>query len=132
MNKVILSGRLTSEPELKQTPQGVSVCSFNLAVDRQSKDDIADFPNIVALRQTAEFVSRYLSKGRKIIVEGALRTRTYDDNSGNKRKVTEVEAERIEFADSKPADNASAYSSPQFNEAPRFEEIPNDSELPFR
>ena len=126
MNKVILSGRLTSDPELKQTPQGVSVCSFALAVDRQSSENTADFPNIVAWRQTAEFVSRHLGKGRKIIVEGQLRTRTYEDNAGNKRKVTEVEADRIEFADSKPADHTSA------DTPTGFVEIPNDSELPFK
>ena len=125
MNKVLLSGRLTADPELKQTPQGVSVCSFAIAVDRPSRDTTADFINIVSWRQTAEFVSRHLGKGRKIIVEGALRTRTYDDNTGSKRKVTEVEAERIEFADSKPAENTNS-------ETPTgFEEIPYDPELPF-
>lgn len=104
MNDVKLSGRLTANPELKQTPQGVAVCSFVLAVDRQSKDDAADFPTIVAWRQTAEFVYRYLTKGRKIIVEGRLKTRTYEDSDGKKHKVTEVEADRIEFADGKPAE----------------------------
>lgn len=102
MNTVTLSGRLTADPELKTTPNGVSVCTFILAVDRQSKSDEADFPVIVAWRQTAEFVTRYLAKGRKIIVQGALRTRNYKDKEGNNRKATEVQAERIEFADSKP------------------------------
>lgn len=102
MNSVQLSGRLTADPELRYTGQNVPVASFVLAVDRRSKNDEADFPSIVAWRQTAEFAARYLKKGRKIIVQGELRTRTYEDQSGKKRKVTEVVAENIEFADSKP------------------------------
>lgn len=102
MNIVILSGRLTTDPELKTTQSGTPVCTFVLAVDRPTKDDNADFPTVVAWRETAEFVSRYLSKGRNIIVRGELRTRNYEDKQGNKRKATEVQADRIEFADSKP------------------------------
>lgn len=104
MNNVIISGRLTADPELKCTPSGVSVCTFIVAVDRQSKDDVADFPIVVAWRQTAEFVSKYLAKGRKVIVQGEIRTRNYEDKDGNKRKATEIQAERVEFADSKPQD----------------------------
>ena len=104
MNTVILSGRLTGDPELRYTSgkEPVPVCTFILAVDRPTNDDAADFPTIVAWRDTAQFVSKYLSKGRKIIVRGELRTRNYDDKDGNHRKATEVQAERIEFADSKP------------------------------
>jgi len=105
MNSVKLSGRLTVDPELKQTTNGTAVCSFALAVDRRSKNDEADFPTVVLWKSTAEFASRYLQKGRKIIVEGELRTRNYDDKDGKKRKVTEVYADRIEFADSKPQEN---------------------------
>ena len=100
MNKVILSGRLTRDPELKTTTTGKSVCSFRLAVDR-NKDE-TDFPTVVTWNDTAEFASRYLGKGRKIIVEGYIHTGNYTDNSGNNRTATEVYAERLEFADSKP------------------------------
>ena len=104
MNNVIISGRLTADPELKTTPNGVSVCTFIVAVDRPSKDDTADCPIVVAWRQTAEFVAKYLAKGRKVIVQGEIRTRNYEDKDGNKRKATEIQAERVEFADSKPQD----------------------------
>lgn len=102
MNIVILTGRLTADPELKATPNGVSVCSFNLAVDRPTKDDSADFPSIVAWRETAEFASKYLNKGSKVVIRGEVRTRNYEDKDGKNRKVTEIQADRIEFADSKP------------------------------
>lgn len=101
MNIVILTGRLTADPELRYTQQGTACTSFNLAVDRASKDDAADFPTIVAWRETAEFINQYMHKGSKIVVRGEVRTRTYDDN-GRNRKVTEIQADRIEFADSKP------------------------------
>lgn len=112
MNSVKLSGRLTADPELKHTPDNIPVCTFLLAVDRptkhrQKKDDVpqrqeADFPTCVAWRKDAEFAAKYLTKGRKIIVEGAVRTRNYDDADGKTRKVTEIQVESIEFADSKP------------------------------
>lgn len=113
MNSVKLSGRLTADPELKHTADNIPVCTFLLAVDRptkhrrKGKDDTpqrqeADFPTCVAWRKDAEFVANYLTKGRKIIVEGAVRTRNYDDADGKTRKVTEIQVESIEFADSKP------------------------------
>ena len=104
MNTVIVSGRLTADPELRYTPNNVPVCTFIMAVDRQSKDENADFQVVVAWRNTAEFVSKYLKKGRNIIVRGEIRTRNYEDKDGNKRKATEIQADRIEFADSKPKD----------------------------
>ena len=135
MNSVKLSGRLTADPELKMTPQNVAVTTFVLAVDRRTKEDKADFPTIVAWRQTAEFASRYLSKGRRIIVEGELRTRTYEDKqTGKKHKVTEVEATNIEFADSKPADAPGGNSTPAAYGGPSdgFEEMSgDDAQLPF-
>lgn len=106
MNNVIISGRLTADPELKTTPNGVSVCTFIVAVDRNTKEEAADFPVVVAWRTTAEFVSKYLSKGRKVIVKGEIRTRNYEDKDGNKRKATEIQADRVEFADS-PKQNES-------------------------
>lgn len=133
MNSVKLSGRLTADPELKMTPQNVAVTTFILAVDRRTKEDKADFPTIVAWRQTAEFASRYLSKGRRIIVEGELRTRTYEDRDGKKRKVTEVEAVNIEFADSKPADSPGGNTAPAYGgPSDGFEEMSgDDAHLPF-
>lgn len=101
MNVVILTGRLTADPELRYTTQGTACTSFNLAVDRASRDDSADFPTIVAWRETAEFINQYMRKGSRIIVRGEVRTRTYDDN-GKNRKVTEIQADRVEFADSRP------------------------------
>jgi single-strand DNA-binding protein len=103
MNVVILTGRITADPELKYTQSGVAVCTFNLAVDRPTKGDEADFPTIVAWRETAEFVSKYLHKGSKIVARGEVRTRNYEDRDGKKHKVTEIQADRVEFADSKPA-----------------------------
>ena len=133
MNSVKLSGRLTADPELKMTPQNVAVTTFILAVDRRTKEDKADFPTIVAWRQTAEFASRYLSKGRRIIVEGELRTRTYEDRDGKKRKVTEIEATNIEFADSKPADEHGGNTTPAYGgQGDGFEEMSgDDAQLPF-
>lgn len=102
MNQVILSGRITSDVELRKTPQGKSVCTFNIAVDRATSNNDADFPTIVAWEKTAEFVTNYLSKGRKIMVKGELRTRMCQDkDTGKNRKITEVYADRIEFADSR-------------------------------
>ncbi len=107
-NKVILVGRLTADPELRQTPSGISSCRFSVAVDRGYKDKNtgerqADFINVVAWRQTAEFVSRYFSKGRVIIVEGSLRNNNYTDNNGVKHYSMDVYADNISFGgDSKP------------------------------
>lgn len=106
MNVVILTGRLTADPELKSTPNGVAVCTFVLAVDRATKDEATDFPTVVAWRQTAEFAGKYLAKGRKISVRGEVRTRNYEDKEGKKHKVTEIQADNIEFADSKPQGQA--------------------------
>ncbi|MBQ7187449.1 MAG: single-stranded DNA-binding protein [Ruminococcus sp.] len=105
LNKVILMGRITRDLELKQTPQGVAVLSFSIAVDRnfvkQGEERQADFINCVAWRQQAEFISRYFGKGRMIAVEGNLRTRTFDDQSGNKRYVTEVYVDSVYFTGEK-------------------------------
>ncbi len=101
MNSVLLTGRTTTDIELKTSLSGMSVATFVLAVERRSKDDIADFPTIVAWNKTAEFLSRYVTRGRKIIVEGEIRTRTYEDRDGRKHKATEIVANNIEFADNK-------------------------------
>jgi single-strand DNA-binding protein len=107
LNRIILMGRLTADPELKQTPNGISVTTFTVAVDRnyQAKgaaERQTDFINCVAWRQTAEFISRYFAKGRMIAVEGSLQSRRYEDKSGQKRTAYEVVIDQAYFADSKP------------------------------
>lgn len=105
MNKVILMGRLTKDPELKYTPgNNTAVCQFSIAVDRKFKSEgqpTADFINIVAWRKTAEFVSKYFTKGSKIAVVGQIQTRSWDDTEGKKHYVTEVIADEVEFCESK-------------------------------
>ena len=101
LNTVILMGRITQDLELKQTQNGTSVLSFNVAVDRgyvkQGEERQTDFITCVAWRQTAEFISKYFSKGRMIALEGNLRTRTYDDKNGSKHYVTEVYVSSASF-----------------------------------
>jgi single-strand DNA-binding protein len=92
-----LNGRLTAEPELKHTQSDISVCSFTLAVD--SGKDKTSFIDIVAWRQTAEFVSKYFHKGQLVAVTGAIQTRSYEDKQGNKRKATEIVASKVDFAE---------------------------------
>ena len=105
MNKVILIGRLTKDPEVKNTSSQVQFCNFTIAVDRRFKDANgqrqADFINCVAWRQTASFIGSYFRKGSKVAVVGSLQSRSYDDQSGQKRYVTEVVVDEIEFMDSK-------------------------------
>ena len=100
-NKVILMGRITHDLELRTTPTGANVCTFGIAVDRRfqqkGEEKKADFFNIVAWRQQAEFVTRYFGKGRMILVEGELQTRSYTDKNGATVKVTEVIADRLCF-----------------------------------
>lgn len=115
-NKIILMGRLTHEPELKSTPSGTNVCSFRIAVDRrfqkQGEDKQTDFFNIVAWRQSGEFVSRYFSKGSMILVEGEMTTRPYTDKNGNQATWYEVVAERVSFTGEK-AGSSSGQNVPQ-------------------
>lgn len=105
MNKAILMGRLTKEPELRATSNGVSVCTFTLAIERKFKDKsgnrLTDFIPCVAWRQQADFVSRYFSKGQRVAVIGSIQPRSYEDQSGQKRYITEVIVEEIYFADGK-------------------------------
>lgn len=139
LNKVILIGNLTADPELKQTPSGVSVVSFTIAINRRKAKDAekaqADFINIVTWRQTAEFVSRYFKKGKPICVCGSIQSRSYTDNQGNKRYVTEVLAGEVGFVESKsePAPNSATYIPDAYTAAPspQFEDVPDDGDLPF-
>lgn len=130
LNKVILGGRLTSDVELKQTPQGISVCTFSIAVNRKGKDAQADFINCQAWRQTAEFVSKYFKKGSPICVAGSIQTRTWEDQSGNKRYATEVNVDEAYFVDSK-SDGQASEPTFQTQAAPKFEEVSQDDDLPF-
>ena len=111
MNKVVLIGRLTRDPELRYTGNNTAVASFTLAVNRpfsnQQGEREADFINIVVWRKQAENVKNYLSQGSQAAVEGRLQTRTYDDNNGQKRYITEVVADNVEFLGSKGSSNNS-------------------------
>ena len=122
MNKVILIGNLTKDPEVRSTNGGVSVCSFTVAVQRRFANAQgvreADFINCVSWRQTADFIGRYFTKGKKISVVGSLQTRSYDAQDGSKRFVTEVVAEDVEFVT--PLNDGSA--------RPRTDDIPLPSE----
>ena len=105
-NLVVLTGRLTADPELKATQSGVSVTSFSIAVQRRCKsgeEPQTDFINIVAWRQTAEFVTKHFRKGNMIGIEGSIQTRKYTDKNGNNRVVFEVIANNVQFAESKTA-----------------------------
>lgn len=129
LNKSIVMGRFVSDPELKTTGSGTSVCSFTLACDRDYKpkegERETDWIDVVAWRGTADFVSKYFGKGRMAVVEGRIQTRTYEDKNGNKRKATELVADNVYFADSK-RDGSSAPATGE------FAEITEESdELPF-
>ena len=104
LNRIVLLGRVVRDPELKHTPQNVPVCTFTLAVDRdvkgQNGERVTDFIDIVAWRSTAEFVTRYLAKGRMAVAEGRLQIRDWTDKEGNKRRNAEVLASSVYFADS--------------------------------
>lgn len=162
INKVILMGRLTADPELRQTTSGISSCRFSVAVDRgyKSKDTgerQTDFIRVTAWRQTAEFICRYFSKGRMIIVEGSLRNNDYTDANGVKHYTMDVQADNVTFGESKsaasgnsagigtgnfqqpapaPVQTSAPQSTPveesiQLGDLGDFEEILSDGEVPF-
>ena len=128
LNHIVLMGRLTRDPELRRTGSGVAVASFTLAVDRdyaaQGAEKETDFVDIVAWRSTAEFVSKYFTKGRMAVVSGRLQIRNWQDKEGNKRRSAEVVADNVYFGDSK-RDNADGGS---FNQsqgyAQSFNQVP--------
>lgn len=140
-NKVILMGRLTADPELKQSTSGTPVTSFNLAVDRRynkGEDKQCDFITIVAWRQTAEFICKYFGKGQAILVCGELQTRTWTDNQGNKRYATEVVASEACFCEAKKDSESNStpytYGGSQGvygGSQPNFEDMSSDEGLPF-
>lgn len=145
-NKVILIGNMVADPELKSTPNGVNVCSFRIAVGRRfakpNEPQQTDFIDIVAWRAQAEFVAKYFSKGKPILVCGAIQSRNWQDKEGNKRTTVEVIADEISFVERKsvsdgfngsPMDSAPASSSysTSYEASPKFEEISSDDDLPF-
>ena len=142
LNKVILMGRLTADPELRHTPSGTSVTSFSLAVNRSfsrsGEQAQTDFIDVVAWSGTAEFVSKWFTKGLQVAVCGRLQTRTWEDKQGNKRKAVEVVAEEVHFADSKRdgSGNRTAGNQSMPFDLPAngggFDELADDeSQLPF-
>lgn len=137
LNKVFLQGRFTADPEMRHTPSGVATASFKLAVDRDFKDKDTgekktDFVSVVAWRQTAEFVSRFFSKGRMAVVEGRLQIRDYTDKDGNKRTTAEVVADNVYFGDSKK-DSDNNFAPPKYSQQPdQMQELEDDGTvLPF-
>ena len=161
LNKIFLMGRLVADPEPKQTASGTSVTTFRIAVDRdfrnkETGEKEADFITVVTWRATADFVAKYFSKGRMIVVEGRLQTRNYNDRDGNKRTATEVVADNVYFGDSRrdgdgggfdrsggfdrgdfaprsaqPAPQQPAYDAP-VSDKDQFTELDDDDgELPF-
>ena len=145
LNRIILMGRLTRDPELRHTQQGVPVASFSLAVDRDFKgrdggERATDFIDVVAWRGTAEFVSKYFAKGRMAVVEGRLQIRDWTDKDGNKRRSAEVIADNMYFGDSRrDGDSGAGYSRPASTAVDygmpggdQFAELTDDdSDLPF-
>lgn len=121
MNRVTLIGRLTKDPELRQTSSGIGVATFTLAVDRRGKDKQTDFFNIVCWRVLADNAAKYLGKGDRAGVHGSLQTRSYDAQDGTKRYVTEIVADEVEFLETKKKEQDIPF-------------VPDDedmSELPF-
>lgn len=138
-NLVVLTGRLTADPELKTTPSGVSVTTFSIAVSRRYKageETQADFINIVAWRQTAEFITKYFKKGSMIGIEGSIQTRRYTDKEGKNRTIFEVIANNVQFVEAKRDTAAGTNEVPaSFTNASvnEFTEVPgeSDEDLPF-
>jgi len=148
LNKVILAGRITADPELKQTQSGIAVVSFTIAVNRrfasrdaQQGQPEADFFRVTAWRNTAEFIAKFFRKGSAICITGSIQNRTWTDQQGQKRYSTDIVADEAHFVESRNAqDNASSpaadvYAAPAYatpaQVAPKFEEIKTDDDLPF-
>ena len=157
LNKVVLAGHLTANPELRQTPNGISVTSFSIAVNRrtaktadgQNAQSSVDFINLVAWRNVADFITRYFKKGSAICVTGSIQTRTWNDQQGNKRYATDIVVDEAFFVDNNSANSAnmggdafgqaafanpapmSAPAAPSTTESVSFDSDSNDEDLPF-
>lgn len=147
LNNAVIMGRLVAQPELRTTGSGISVTSFTVAVDRrynkQGEEKQADFIDVIAWRQTAEFVCKYFSKGSMIAIQGYIQTRTYEDKDGNKRKAVEIVADNVSFCGDKKEVTYAAVVPSDLNQitqpgtyvtadAEDFKEIPEpEDDLPF-
>ena len=132
LNTITVAGRICNDLELKVTNTGTEVVSFTVACERDFKDKNGekqtDFIDCIAFKNTAQFVSRYFSKGRMAIVNGQLQTRSWEDKNGNKRKSVEIIANNVYFGDSKQSDNGAV---PQVAQQQGFVELDNGDDLPF-
>ena len=149
LNCAVIMGRLVADPELRTTTSGISVTSFRVAVDRnfvrQGEERQADFIDVVAWRQTAEFVTRFFRKGSMIAVQGSIQTRGYEDRNGNKRTAVEIVADNVSFCGSKAETGSAGGNTARYDEPARpqsapafasggmgdFNDIQDDDELPF-
>lgn len=144
LNVAIIMGRLTATPELRTTGTGLSVTSFTVAVDRAYKsgdERQTDFINVVAWRSTADFVTRFFTKGQMIAVQGSIQTRNYEDKNGNKRTAVEIVADSVSFCGNKSESGGNTYAQPtaaapvvsyQSTDAGSFSVLPDDSQgFPF-
>lgn len=130
-NHIVVHGRLTADPELKQTQSSVSVCNFTVAVDRSYKngeEKQTDFFTVVCWRGLADMVSKYFAKGKEILVSGEMQSRKWQDNEGNNRIFWEIMANGVDFCGSKSDNQGSDFPK---NNASKMEEIDTDSDLPF-
>lgn len=143
LNKVVIMGRLTRDPEIKKVNNDVSVCSFSIACDRdivskQSNERETDFFDVTAWRSTADFVGKYFSKGRMIVVVGRLQKRNYTDKDGNKRSAVDIIAENVYFGDTKKDVESSSttptptnYGASPSAQSNNYAELEDDGDLPF-
>ena len=133
MNVIALVGRLTADPELTETQSGISVSRFTIAVDRpyikQNEGRQADFINVVAWRNSAEFLCKYFKKGQRIGVQGSVRTGSFIDENGIKRYTFEVHSDRLEFVERKDSSTLSAAQDEEYSQ--NEEDLPLDDDLPF-
>lgn len=131
LNIVAIQGRLTADPELKHTPSGVAVTSFTLAVDRYAKEERkTDWVDVVAWRQTAEFICKYFTKGQMIAVTGSIQTRSYEDKQSNKRKAVEIVAKEVSFCGSKEGPKQERKEGPSLPDTSDGW-LDGDTDLPF-
>ena len=136
LNQIVLMGRMTEDPELRHTQSGVAVATFRLAVDRDFKDKETgkkgvDFFPVVCWRGTAEFVSRFLAKGRLVAVCGRLQVREYTTKDGDKRYATEIVADNVYFGDAKRDNADDGAADPAPAPSGNFEDVDDDDDLPF-
>lgn len=122
LNFIVAQGRLTRDPELRKTPNGVSVASFTIAVDRDFDKGNTDFIDVVAWRNTAEFVSKYFAKGRMAVASGRLQIRKWTDKNGNERRTAEIVADNVYFGDSKKTEDKAETN---------FYDLGNEDDLPY-